>query len=349
MEGFHTEPDNRNTEFATDPHRDYETLCAEFMTYRLKLREFIRTVGDYTLIPGAALSLGDSSTFHFSDPANPYYRYIKETYGTNVVTASTHISVGVEDAETLIRAYRVIRCEAALFLALSATSPFLDGEITGYHSVRWHRFPQTPENVPMFADHASYCAWIDEQMASGAMQNIRHLWLSARPNGDNAPHDLNRLELRVCDRIADPAFLWGVTALLEARIQQILAEPDLDPFVMTETEPGGLKATALANEAEASRHSLDARLTRWSDGKLLPVRDWLAGYIEEVRPYAKAAGFACHLKGLDLVLEQGSVAQQWLAKCKAGASVETVLRDAIEEAEARDYAFRCGCVETDEA
>ncbi|WP_425500602.1 glutamate-cysteine ligase family protein [Sodalinema gerasimenkoae] len=48
---------------------------------------------------------------------------------------------------------RLIRVEAPLYLALSASSPFLDGELTGYDSTRWSVFPQVPQTVPLFGTH----------------------------------------------------------------------------------------------------------------------------------------------------------------------------------------------------
>jgi gamma-glutamyl:cysteine ligase YbdK (ATP-grasp superfamily) len=44
----------------------------------------------------------------------------------------------------LFAGLRLLRCEAALLLALSASSPFLDGQATGAHSQRWLQFPLTP-------------------------------------------------------------------------------------------------------------------------------------------------------------------------------------------------------------
>ena len=47
--------------------------------------------------------------FLISDPDNEYYCYIRDAYGTRVVTASTHISIGLNDAETIVRAARLLR------------------------------------------------------------------------------------------------------------------------------------------------------------------------------------------------------------------------------------------------
>jgi predicted glutamate--cysteine ligase len=338
MPDFHTEPDCRNSEFATEPHTDYEDLLREFMGFRMRLREFIRAEGDYTLVPGGALSLGDTSAFQITDPDNEYYRYIRDAYGTNVVTASTHISVGVEDSEEIIRLYRVLRCEAALYLAITAASPWLDGKATGYHSTRWHIFPRTPGHVPFFNDHEEYAGWMEDKLASGEMQNSRHLWLSARPNGTEPPRFLNRVELRVCDRISYPSTLFGVTAMLEARILYLLAHPEADPFISGVATAGELVQRTAENENAVSRASLDATVWRWSDGARVPVRAWIAEMMDEVRPYAMEGAFDGFFSGVTRMVEKGSIARRWLERQEQGESVRDILRDAIRHAEICDEA-----------
>ena len=125
-----------------------------------------------------------------------------------IFSLGTVSNIGFEDTEKLMQACRLIRLEAPLYLALSASSPFIDGKATGYHSTRWAVFPQTPSYVPLFEDHDHHIHWVNEQLNQGTMQNVRHLWLSVRPNGDHRPYNLNRLELRICDLIVDPIAQW---------------------------------------------------------------------------------------------------------------------------------------------
>ncbi|NJO53325.1 MAG: glutamate--cysteine ligase, partial [Leptolyngbyaceae cyanobacterium RM2_2_4] len=230
LDGFVREPDSRNVEYTTAPLCRYERLLCDLVRPRRQLRAYLKQLGNYTLIPGSTLALGESDRFYRSDPANPYHAYIENTYGTKVVTASIHINVGISDPEVLMRAIRLIRLEAPLYLALSASSPFLDGEATGYHSTRWGVFPKTPAHVPLFESHAHFVRWTEEQLVAGTMQNVRHLWSSVRPNGDRRPYNLNRLELRICDLMIDPIALLAITALLEARLQQLIFDPSLDPL-----------------------------------------------------------------------------------------------------------------------
>ncbi len=343
LPGFVREPDNRNVEYTTPPLHRYEQLLCELVRPRQALRNYLKTLGDYTLIPGSTLSLGDTRQFHRSDPHNPYHTYIEQTYGTDVVTASIHINVGIADPETLMRACRLIRVEAPLFLALTAASPFLGGEVTGYHSTRWHLFPQTPSHVPLFESHQHHIQWVEAQLAAGTMQNVRHLWSSVRPNGDRRPYTLNRLELRICDLVINPVHLLAITALLEARLLQTLADPHLDPLEQSQlpahSRAEDLLALTQANEIAAASHSLEAPLRHWQDGQPISAQDWLHGLYQELLPVARRHGFSCFLTPLKTLLTEGNEAQRWLRLHHQGHSVAAILTQAIQAAQAQDAAL----------
>ncbi|BAY94324.1 MULTISPECIES: glutamate--cysteine ligase [unclassified Tolypothrix] len=336
MPSFMREPDSRNVEYVTKPLQSFEQLLCALVRPRQELRKYLKQLGDYTLIPGSTLSLGRSDRFFRSDPKNPYHDYIENTYGTKVVTASVHINVGISDPETLMRACRVIRTEAPLFLALSASSPFIDGKATGYHSTRWGLFPQTPSHVPLFSSHADHIQWVEQQLAAGTMQNVRHLWTSVRPNGDRRPYDLNRLELRICDLVTDPIALLAITALLEARLLQIIENTHIDPLTQSTFTPQELIAVTASNEAAAAANSLDAQLTHWQDGKTIIARDWIAQMSEELWAIAKERGFNCFLSPLQKILREGNEAQQWLQLHAVGVDAQRVITQAIVTAKERE-------------
>lgn len=342
LSGFVREPDSRNVEYTTAPFSNYERLLCAILRPRRQLREYLAKQGNYTLIPGSCLSLGGGDRFYRSDPQNPYHDYIEQTYGTKVVTASIHINIGIADLEQLIRACRLIRLEAPLYLALSASSPFFNGQVTGSHSTRWQVFPKTPAQVPLFTSHAHFVQWTEEQLVLGTMQNVRHLWASVRPNGDNRPYNLNRLELRICDLVTNPISLLAIIALLEARLMQMLADPSLDPLQQSQLSPTELLTLTDANEVAAAQQSLDATLLHWQDGHPLLARDWISELYETVYPLAKQQGFSCFLSPLKSILRQGNTAQQWLSQYEMGFSLSQILEQAIlgletEEASLEDY------------
>lgn len=341
LRGFVTEPDSRNVEYTTQPFRDYQNLLDRLMAKRCQLRRYLADLGNYTLIPGSTLSLEQSDEFVIANPNNPYYRFIRDTYGITVVTASTHINVGIPDPDQLIAAYRVLRAEASMYLALTANSPFLKGRPTGAHSERWRVFPPTPPVVPFFTDHAHFRDWVGEQLRRGTMFNPRHLWLAIRPNGTNTPHEIERLELRICDRISQPQVLGAVIALYESRIWQVLEDPSIDPLaVRSEAE---LLDICARNERRAAEASLDATITDWRTGEDLPMRDWVEACWRDCMPTARAHGFADRLEPIRTILDEGNLAMQWLAQVEAGVEPREVLRRAMVELTEIDRRYDPDC------
>jgi predicted glutamate--cysteine ligase len=332
LDGFVREPDSRNVEYTTPPCCSYESLLCAILQPRLHLREYLQTLGDYTLIPGSTLSLGEANRFFRSDPQNPYHSYIENTYGTDVVTASVHINIGIDDLDLLFRACRLVRLEAPLILALSASSPFLGGQVTGSHSRRWQVFPKTPLHVPLFKGHQHFIDWTNEQLDLGTMQNVRHLWSSVRPNGDRRPYSLNRLELRISDLVIHPLQLLAIVAFVEARIQQLIAQPHLDPLKSSQFDAAKLLEITDENEQRAAKSSLDATLIHWRTGEAIAAQDWINEIYDEVYPFAKNGGFACFLSPLKKILREGNQAQQWLSAQQQGQTITAIIQQAIAEA-----------------
>ena len=328
---FVTEPDHRNLEYVTPPHAAYRRQLELLLEPRQRLRSWLAGRG-LTLLPGSTLSTGDSRRFERSDPTNTYHGYIESTYGTRVVTASVHINLGLTPAagfstvEQLFAGLRLLRCEAALLLALSASSPFLDGRVCGAHSQRWLQFPLTPPRVPLFSSHQHYIHWMEEQLAAGAMQNVRHLWTSVRPNGDDRPHDLNRLEIRICDLVADPALLLAITAFAELRLHQLVRDAaGEDPLQASRLEASALAVLADANDRAAARSSLDAELRHWRDGGTIKARDWLAAALESLAPLARELNLVAWLEPLQAVLIHGNTAMRWLRRHRDGAPIAAIV------------------------
>ena len=341
---FVTEPDCRNLEYTTPPDAGYAAQLELLLEPRRRLRPWLAQRG-LTLLPGSTLSTGDSQRFVRSDPSNPYHGYIEATYGTRVVTASVHINFGLTAMDALFAGCRLLRCEGALLLALSACSPFLDGVPTGAHSQRWLQFPLTPEQVPLFLSHAHYITWVEEQLALGTMQNVRHLWTSVRPNGDARPHDLNRLEIRICDLLADPLELLAVTAFAELRLHQLMADPERhDPLRVSCFSPEALAELADANDRSAARSSLEAPLRHWRTGETLTARAWIAQELEAMEPLAAELGLTAWLEPLQGMLNGGNQAMRWLAAEAVGTPVAALVAAGAAAMEQRERELTAGLV-----
>jgi predicted glutamate--cysteine ligase len=150
------------------------------------------------------------------------------------------------------------------------------------------------------------------------------------------PYDLNRLELRICDLVTDPIALLAITALLEARLLQIIENPSIDPLNQSTFSGEELIALTAENEAAASAASLDAPLRHWQDGRSILARDWISEMYQDVWAIAKQQGFSCFLSPLHKILREGNEAQQWLQLHKVGFDTQCVLTQAILATQERE-------------
>lgn len=339
LEGFVTEPDNRNLEHITAPYASYRHQLELLLEPRRRLRAWLAPRG-LTLLPGSTLSLGDSHRFERSDPANAYHDTIERTYGTRVVTASVHINLGISGMDHLFAGLRLLRCEAALLLAMSASSPFLDNDITGADSQRWLQFPLTPPLVPLFLGHQHYIDWMQEQLAAAAMFNVRHLWTSVRPNGDDRPHNLNRLEIRICDLIDDPRLLLAITAFAELRLHQLQREPERhDPLLASRFSPAALADLADANDRAAARSSLTSSLCDWRSGEPIQARDWIERELNAMAHLAKELELTEALAPLVPLLADGNQAMRWRERHRMGESIAAILSSETAAMQAQEKAL----------
>jgi carboxylate-amine ligase len=107
-----------------------------------------------------------------------------------------HVHVGIEDRDFLIDAMRVSRYFIPHILALSTSSPFWMGRVTGlksYRSVIWRNFPRTGV-PPAFESFAEYQYILDTLVSTGCIQDGSKIWWDIRPH-----HVYPTLEFRVCD------------------------------------------------------------------------------------------------------------------------------------------------------
>ena len=342
LEGVITEPDCRNLEYITPPEASYEQQLVHLLKPRRQLRQWL-SERQLTLLPGSTLSLGNSQRFERSDPENPYHHFIEATYGTRVVTASVHINLGLPDTAPIMAACRLLRCEAALLLALSASPPFLDGGNTGAHSQRWRQFPITPEQVPLFRDHAHYVSWMEAQLAAGTMRNVRHLWSSVRPNGTDRPYGLNRVELRICDLVTDPHQLLAITAYCELRLLQLLDGAAEDPATASQLSLEQLAQLADANDQQAALSSLEATLQHWRDGRPLQARQWISNQLNELQRWGQGHSAHAWLSPLEGLLERGNTAMRWVQRHRNGESISTILQTEIATMEREEQLLWSRC------
>lgn len=330
---FMTEPDARNIEYATEPSVDYRGLLYELLHNRMLLRDFLQDLAknikpeeickvasheidqkkleglkpELTIIPGSCISHEFDQEFKFSDPENPYYKIIRDRYQTSIVTTSLHINFGTADSETAIWLANSMRLIASQVLAISASSPFHNGKVTGYKSYRWHNFPKTPTDVPIFSDLEHFINWNHQKVESGEMFNVRHLWTAVRPNGPTRPHVLNRVELRIPEFMFDCCQIIGLTAYLEMYFLNFLENGP--PKVLSQN---GLADILESNEEKVAKDGYEAKIFDWLTESEMSIKEQIMRDYDRFRDQAKNLGIQLPYNKLEPVIENGNFSEHML-------------------------------------
>ena len=166
------------------------------------------------------------------------------------------------------------------------------------------------------------------------------MWTSVRPNGPERPHVLNRLELRICDLVADVDLLLAITALLELRIINLKNNmKKFDPIEASSKTQEELALLADENDLIAAQSSLDANLFHWKNGKQIKCRDWINELLLDVTPLAKELDMFELLQPIETVLTNGNQSMMWLDSYSKGVSIQTLLQQGIGEMELEETNF----------
>jgi carboxylate-amine ligase len=199
-----------------------------------------------------------------------------------MLTCGCHVHVSVADDDEGIAVLNRIRIWLPVLTALTANSPFWQGEDTGYASFRsqaWHRWPSAGPNE-VFADAAEYHRLIDRVLDTGTVLDTGMVYFDARLSA-NWP----TVEVRTADvalRVEDAVTLAGVVrGLVETAARDARAG----------NPPPDVPAAVLRMAAwRAGRSGLGGDLVHPLTGRPAPAADVVGALLDHVGPALAAAG-----------------------------------------------------------
>src|SRR5918999_512113 len=166
----------------------------------LRLRKELVAVAGREGLGVAAVGTAPRSTFaDFELTSTGRYSRMQEQYRLLVdeqLICGTQVHVGVSDRDLAVEIAQRIARDLPVLLALSASSPFWNGQDTGYASIRsiiWQRWPTAGSPGPL-ASAREYDELLADLIGSGVIADARMAYFDVRPSS-HAP----TLELRVCD------------------------------------------------------------------------------------------------------------------------------------------------------
>jgi glutamate---cysteine ligase / carboxylate-amine ligase len=232
-------------------------------------------------------------------------------------TFGLHVHVGIAGADRAIAVCNGLRAYLPELLALSASSPFVEGVNTYLHSSRTQIFTRMfPRcGVPdVYDGWDGFDAYVRVLYETGSIDEHTQLWWSVRPH-----LAFPTVEIRICDAQPDVGEAQVLAALgysLAARIARALDEGEpvpLPPHRMIEE-----------NLWRAIRYGLSGELIDLRTLTVRPARAALEELVEWVLPVAEELGAAPYL-----AVPAANAAERQFARYAEGATLEQIYAEQV--------------------
>jgi glutamate---cysteine ligase / carboxylate-amine ligase len=236
----------------------------------------------------------------------------------------THVHIGIEDKEFLIDALNVSRYLLPHVLALSTSSPFWMGRMTGLKSYRtavFREFPRTgiPRTLHSWAEFEQL---VGTMVQTRCIPNASKIWWDVRPSWSYPT-----LEFRVCDvctRVDEAVCIGALFQAIVAKLWKLRRDN-----LTFRVYPASLIDE---NKWRAVRYGLDGNLIDFGKSQELPARDliremieWFLGDVLDELGTRKEVEYAFR------ILAEGTSADRQIAVYKATGDLRSVVDLLITE------------------
>jgi len=282
------------------------------------------------LVEPMGLLLGATGTHPWADWKaqriidTPHYRRNDELLRYVVWRNNTfglHVHVAINGADRAIAVVAGMRNFLPELLALSASSPFVEGVNSGLHSARTQIFTRFfPRcGVPdAFASWGEYEEFVRFLYDTGSITEHTQLWWSVRPH-----LAFPTVEVRICDgqpELAEAQALTALAASLVARVARAYDDGEpVEPLPHRYIEE---------NFWRAIRYGLSGELIDFARGEAIPARQRLEELATWALPAAEEIGAASFL-----AIPERNAAERQIERVDEGASLEDVYAEQVRATE----------------
>ncbi len=233
-----------------------------------------------------------------------------------------HVHVGIDDDDLRIDLLNQFSYFLPHLLALSTSSPFWEGRLTGLHSYRLTVFDNLPRTglPPVFSSYSEYERSVQTITDAKIIEDSSKLWWDVRPSAR-----FPTLESRICDVMPKINHAMAITALTQS-IFRMLYE------LRRKNQRWRLYERFLVEENRwrAQRYGPTDGLIDFGLGKIVPFDEILEELIELATPHAQELGCLADVQSARDILTEGTSSQRQA----------DVFRNAIEQGADKDTALQ---------
>ncbi|WP_421704550.1 carboxylate-amine ligase [Aliiroseovarius sp.] len=234
-----------------------------------------------------------------------------------------HVHVGIDDPDTRVDIMNQMTYFLPHLLALSASSPFWQGEDTGLASYRLTVFDNLPRTglPPQLASWSEYERSVNALVDLGLIEDSSKIWWDLRPSSR-----FPTIEARICDvspRLETTLSLAAVIQSLARMLWRLKARNQrwriYDNFLISE------------NRWRAQRYGTGSGLIDFGKREVVDFADLIDELIELISEDAEALGCLTEVENTRTILTRGTSADRQRAvfndSVQAEKTVEEALRD----------------------
>jgi len=251
---------------------------------------------------------------------NDRYRVLEEDMQDvvrSILIFGLHVHITVPGRNRMIEIMNEVRYFLPHILALSTSSPFWLGRVTGlksYRTIVWQGFPRTgiPEHFASWDEFENY---VELLIKTNCIDNGKKIWWDVRPHPT-----YNTLEFRVCDMPITADETIALAALFQALVVKLykLRENNLGFRLYN-------RSLIQENKWRAARYGLDGKMIDFGKSQEVPTRHLIEELLDFVDDVVDELGSRAELQTIRRILRIGSGADRQLAVYQETNSARSVV------------------------
>lgn len=255
----------------------------------------------------------------------PRFRELSELYGylsKQFTIFGQHVHVGCPDADTALLTLHRMSRYIPHFIALSASSPYVQGQDTAFDSARLNSvfaFPMSGR-APFALTWDDFTTYFNKMTHTGVVKSMKDFYWDIRPKPE-----FGTIEIRVFDTpltVTRAAALSGFVQSLAAWFMED------QPFMPQEDD----YLVYTYNRFQACRFGLDAVYVDPVTGKHMPLREHIWLTFRQIEMHAQRLGASSFISMLHSGVERGQNDARWLREKQAE---EALLAEVVRQAALR--------------
>ena len=251
----------------------------------------------------------------------PRFRELSELYGylsKQFTIFGQHVHVGCPDADTALLTLHRMSRYIPHFIALSASSPYVQGQDTAFDSARLNSvfaFPLSGR-APFALTWDEFTVYFNKMTKTGVVKSMKDFYWDIRPKPE-----FGTIEIRVFDTPLTVERAAALSGFVQALAAWFMHD---QPFMPTEDD----YLVYTYNRFQACRFGMDAVYVDPATGGHMPLREHIAQTLQQIERHATEVGAGAFMQMLRSSVESSYNDARWLRERQ---SEEALLAEVIRQ------------------